>query len=63
MYLGLILVYVGVAGMQAQVWPLIVLPWLVHYIHGTVIPIEEARLREVFGPSYEEYCQSVRRWI
>jgi protein-S-isoprenylcysteine O-methyltransferase Ste14 len=63
MYLGLMLVYVGVAGVQAQVWPLIVLPWLAHYIHGTVIPIEEARLRDVFGASYHQYCEQVRRWI
>ena len=63
MYLGLLLVYVGVAGIQAQIWPILLLPLLVGYVQRIVIPVEEARLREVFGDPYEKYSARVRRWI
>jgi protein-S-isoprenylcysteine O-methyltransferase Ste14 len=41
----------------------VVLPLLVLYLHRVVIPVEESRLREVFGGAYEQYCAKVRRWI
>jgi protein-S-isoprenylcysteine O-methyltransferase Ste14 len=63
MYVSLVLTYLGVAGLQAQIWPLLLLPLTVAYLHRTVIPFEEARLREVFGEAYERYCARVRRWI
>ncbi len=63
MYVSLTLIYLGVAGIQAQIWPLLLLPLTVAYVHWTVIPVEEARLREVFGDAYEQYCAQVRRWI
>lgn len=28
-----------------------------------VIPVDEARLREVFHSECDEYCASIRRWI
>jgi len=63
MYVSLVLIYLGEAGLQVQIWPLLLLPLTVAYIHGTVIPVEEARLREVFGDAYKLYCARVRRWI
>ncbi len=63
MYLGLALIYVGVAGVQTQIWPVILLLLLAIYIDRVVIPVEEARLREVFGEAYEQYCARVRRWV
>ena len=63
MYVGLALTYVGVAGIQAQLWPVILLFLLVIYIDKIVVPVEEARLRDVFGDAYEQYCARVRRWI
>jgi len=63
MYVSLVLTYLGVAGMQAQIWPLLLLPLTVAYLQRTVIPFEEARLREVFGDDYEQYCARVRRWL
>ncbi len=63
MYVGLALTYMGVAGIQAQIWPVLLLPLLAIYIHMVVIPIEESRLREVFGDTYEQYCIRVRRWL
>lgn len=63
MYVGLTLIYVGVAGIQVQLWPVVLLPLLVIYLRSVVIPVEEARLREVYGGAYEQYCARVRRWI
>jgi protein-S-isoprenylcysteine O-methyltransferase Ste14 len=63
MYLGLALIYLGVAGLQAQIWPIMSLLLLIIYIDRVVIPVEESRLREVFGKDYERYCTQVRRWI
>ncbi|HEX5719472.1 MAG TPA: isoprenylcysteine carboxylmethyltransferase family protein [Thermoanaerobaculia bacterium] len=31
--------------------------------HLVVLVIEEPSLRRLFGAEYEQYCQSVRRWI
>ena len=39
------------------------LPLTVAYVHRTVIPVEEARLQEVFGDGYAQYCVGVRRWL
>jgi protein-S-isoprenylcysteine O-methyltransferase Ste14 len=63
MYLGLFLIYVGVAGLRTEIWPLLLLPLLVAHVHQIVIPVEEARLREVFGDAYEQYSARVRRWV
>ena len=63
MYVSLTLIYLGVAATQAQVWPLLLLPLVEIYIHRVVIPVEEARLREVFVDTYEQYCARVRRWM
>ena len=48
MYVGLSLAYLGEAGLLKQIWPLLLLPLVLAYLNGTVIPVEEARLKEVF---------------
>lgn len=63
MYVSLVLVYLGVVGVLAQTWPLLLLPLPVAIVNAIVIPFEEARLREVFGGAFQEYCARVRRWI
>jgi protein-S-isoprenylcysteine O-methyltransferase Ste14 len=63
MYLGLALAYLGEAGMLRQVWPVLLLPLTVAYLNWIVIPVEEARLQEVFQSEYDEYRAGVRRWI
>ncbi len=63
MYVGLILAYVGEAGILRQVWPVILLPFVVAYLNWIVIPVEEGRLRDAFGEAYDRYCSSVRRWL
>jgi protein-S-isoprenylcysteine O-methyltransferase Ste14 len=63
MYVALVVAYLGEAGILNQVWPVILLPLTVAYINFIVIPIEEARLKEVFQEDYERYRKTVRRWI
>ena len=63
MYVGLIIAYMGEAGILRQFWPLVLLPLIVAYLNWVVIPVEEARLMEAFGKEYEQYAASVRRWI
>ncbi|MEP6847763.1 MAG: isoprenylcysteine carboxylmethyltransferase family protein [Acidobacteriota bacterium] len=63
MYVGLILAYIGDAGMWVQIWPLVTLPLVIAYLNWVVIPLEESRLVEHFGSDYEAYRLKVRRWI
>ena len=63
MYVGLALAYLGEAGLLKQMGPLLVLPLTMAYLNWTVIPVEEAKLKEVFKAEYEEYQSRVRRWI
>jgi len=63
MYVGLIFVYLGEAALLKQIWPVVVLPFMIAYLNWTVIPLEEARLEEVFPSEYEQYRARVRRWF
>ncbi len=63
MYVGLTLAYLGEAGLLKQIWPVVLLPLAIAYLNWTVIPVEEARLKEVFRDEYEKYRSRVRRWI
>jgi len=63
MYVGLALAYLGEALVLQQLWPVLLLPFVVAYLNGVVISVEEARLREVFCEAYDSYCSNVRRWI
>jgi protein-S-isoprenylcysteine O-methyltransferase Ste14 len=63
MYVGLILAYLGEAGLLRQVWPLPFLLLVVAYVNWVVIPLEETKLEEAFDGEYERYRARVRRWI
>lgn len=63
MYVGLTLAYVGEAGILRQAWPLVLLPLVVAYVNWIVIPLEEARLTDVFRAEYDQYRARVRRWV
>jgi protein-S-isoprenylcysteine O-methyltransferase Ste14 len=63
MYVGLSLAYLGEAALMRQLWPVPLLVLVIIYLQSTVIPLEESRLREVFGEDYAEYCGRVRRWL
>jgi protein-S-isoprenylcysteine O-methyltransferase Ste14 len=63
MYVGRVLAYLGEAGILRQVWPVFLLPLTVAYVNWVVIPVEEGKLKEVFGEEYKEYQAKVRRWV
>ncbi len=63
MYVSLILAYIGVAAIFSQLLVLILLLIPITLVRTIVIPFEEARMREVFGEAYDQYCSSVRRWL
>lgn len=63
MYVGLTIAYLGEACMLRQVIPIILLPLAIAYLNQFVIPLEEKRLREVFGHEYNRYVGAVRRWL
>jgi protein-S-isoprenylcysteine O-methyltransferase Ste14 len=63
MYVGLTLVYLGVAGTRAEIWPVIVLPVMLAYVNFIVIPVEERHLQNAFGDAYADYGARVRRWL
>jgi len=63
MYVGLSLAYLGEAGLLRQLWPALLLAMTLAYLSWIVIPVEEGRLREVFGATYDAYRARVRRWI
>jgi protein-S-isoprenylcysteine O-methyltransferase Ste14 len=63
MYVGLTLIYLGVAGTRLEIWPAIALPLLLAYVNFLVIPVEEKNLRGVFGDEYQKYGERVGRWL
>ena len=63
MYVGLTVAYLGEAMLQHHVWPPVLLPLVFAYVNCIVIPVEEAKLTEVFGAEYGSYQRRVRRWV
>jgi protein-S-isoprenylcysteine O-methyltransferase Ste14 len=63
MYLGLALVYLGIALADQSVWALILLPVVLTIIQRRAIEPEEAFLERRFGTSYIRYKEKVGRWI
>ena len=63
MYVGLTLAYLGEMGLRVETAPLVPLLLVLAYVDRIVIPLEEARLTEVFGRAYEDYRARVRRWL
>lgn len=63
MYVGLTLIYLGIALTVNALWTLVGLPVLVLYLHFGVIRREERYLEDRFGDEYMHYKASVPRWI
>jgi protein-S-isoprenylcysteine O-methyltransferase Ste14 len=63
MYLGLVLVSLGIA-LWVGAWPMLLAPIAVfataNWVH---IPFEEEKMRRQFGASFDAYASKVRRWI
>ena len=52
MYVGLTIAYLGEAFLLRQVWPAVLLPVVLAYVNWVVIPVEQARLTDVFDAEY-----------
>jgi len=63
MYLGLMLLYTGIAMIIVNWWALILLPALVLIVTYFIIKPEERYLERSFGLLYLQYKREVRRWI
>ena len=63
MYLGLLLVLTSWGIYLSNFLVLAVLPLFIFYITKFQIIPEERVMREKFGESFQDYKQSVRRWI
>jgi protein-S-isoprenylcysteine O-methyltransferase Ste14 len=63
MYLGLVLVYSGLACLFAVTWAIPIVLLLVLYTQLGVIAPEERYLDRAFGDSYRAYRSRVRRWL
>jgi protein-S-isoprenylcysteine O-methyltransferase Ste14 len=63
MYLGMLLLYLGVAFLFDITWALVLTPVLVVLVGRLVIGKEERYLEATFGDDYRRYKTQVRRWI
>jgi protein-S-isoprenylcysteine O-methyltransferase Ste14 len=63
MYLGLTLIYVGIAFAANSAWLLGLTAPLLIVMHFGVIVREEAYLERKFGDAYLQYRKTVRRWF
>ena len=63
MYLGLALLYLGLALPVNSLWPLVAFPIAILLIDRWVIGREEAYLEQKFGDAYRAYQGQVRRWL
>jgi protein-S-isoprenylcysteine O-methyltransferase Ste14 len=62
-YLGMALVYAGVALMSDALWVLAPLPVVLAVVDRGVIAREERYLERKFGQEYVDYRSRVRRWL
>ena len=63
MYLGFLLILLGLATAMANVLAFLLLPVFVIYMTQFQIKPEERALTSIFGDDYKAYCANVRRWI
>ena len=63
LYLALTVIYFGAAGLLNSLWPVLLLPAVLWFMHWGVIIREECYLERRFGRAYQEYKARVRRWL
>ena len=63
MYVGMVVIYVGIALLIRTPWALVLLPLVVLLVDRLVIAKEERYLAGKFGEPYLSYKNKVRRWI
>jgi protein-S-isoprenylcysteine O-methyltransferase Ste14 len=63
MYLGLLILYMGIGCLKGNAWSLILIPLVIFLVTKFVIRNEEEYLGRAFGIDYIEYQNKVKRWI
>jgi protein-S-isoprenylcysteine O-methyltransferase Ste14 len=63
MYLGLAVLYLGIAAADQSLWALLLLPVVLAIIRRWAIGPEEAFLERRFGADYVSYQAKVGRWL
>jgi protein-S-isoprenylcysteine O-methyltransferase Ste14 len=63
MYLGMAVLYLGIAIGGQSVWAIILLPLVLTIVRRRAIGPEEAFLERRFGADYVRYKATVRRWL
>jgi protein-S-isoprenylcysteine O-methyltransferase Ste14 len=63
MYLGLAILYAGLALLFDTAVPLVLLPLAIVAMRVFVIDREERYLTDAFGEDYRQYQREVRRWL
>jgi protein-S-isoprenylcysteine O-methyltransferase Ste14 len=63
MYLGFVLILLGVALLLGSLTPFLVIPLFAIAIDRTFIVPEERMLSRDFGPTWDEYREKVGRWL
>jgi protein-S-isoprenylcysteine O-methyltransferase Ste14 len=63
MYLGFVLILIGVAILLGSLTPWIIIPIFVVLMEVVFIQVEERMLEEKFGTVWLAYKKKVRRWI
>lgn len=65
LYVGNIMVYLGIGGMSNALWPWLVLAAGVYFFiqYRIIVSLEEEFLGKEFGAAYAEYQKSVSRFI
>lgn len=63
MYLGFVLLALGMAVGMNSLWLLLASALLFVLLHYLVVKPEEAYLAERFGPIFSHYCSRTRRWF
>ena len=63
MYLGMVVLQLGLALTFSLDWALIIAPILWAILHFGVVLKEESYLTEKFGDPYREYLKRSRRWL
>jgi protein-S-isoprenylcysteine O-methyltransferase Ste14 len=62
-YLGLTMLYAGIAVLRNALWAILLLPLVLYVIQRQVIGREERYLERTFGDEYLAYKAQVRRWL
>jgi protein-S-isoprenylcysteine O-methyltransferase Ste14 len=63
LYVGLLVLYVGLGLLIPTFWGLVLFPAAVLLLRWGAISPEERFLHERFGASYDDYTRRVRRWL